>query len=74
MSKQILRNASYSLGTIINGTVYIYTALGQFKTAAAAVARCNEKRAIVFVQYDVYARRGGAPYGLTSYEPVAVLV
>ena len=64
-----LRNPTYSLGTIIGGYVYVYTALGRFRTAAAAVARCRETRAYVFETFECWSN--GVNYGSTGFEPVA---
>lgn len=62
------KNPCYFLGTIVNGGVYAYTALGLFKSARQAAERCQEKGALVFEQYECWSH--GINYGLTA--PVVV--
>lgn len=66
------RNAVYTLGKIIGGTRYVYSQLGTFRSAQAAIQRCGERGAMVFREYDCV--KGGCVFGTTEAECVAVVL
>jgi len=48
---------------------YIYSALGEFRSAEQAAARCTEARAVIYRLGQLW--KNGVNYGCTGYEPVA---
>lgn len=71
MKRTQKRNATYTVGTVINGKQYVYTGLGVFKTVAAAVNRCGEQKALVFEQWEMYSASSPVCFGYSESVAVA---
>lgn len=62
----------YHVGTVDTaGRIFIYGDLGTFPSVEAAAIRCQEPRAIIFEQHDVYADGRTAPYGISPHVAIA---